>query len=88
MSILFLFLGFFVGCKFAKSWNLLKLSVFKKQLEIQDIEDKVYKKFKKEINIYQEHIQKLQGQLDYFSDMRREKNFDEFKILDESEYLK
>lgn len=85
MSILFILLGFFIGWKFSKTWNLLQLSVFKKQLDMQDIEDKINKKYKKEINIYQEHIQKLQNQLDYISDIKKQKTFDKFDFVDESE---
>lgn len=83
--ILCLIFGFFIGWKFAKVWNLLQISVFKKQLDMQDLEDKINKKYKKEINIYQQHIQKLQNQLDYISDIKKNKKFDNFEILDESE---
>lgn len=85
MSILFILLGFFIGWKFSKTWNLLQLSVFKKQLDMQEIEDKINKKYKKEINIYQEHIHKLQSQLDYVADIRENKKFDKFDFINESE---
>lgn len=85
LYVLCLIFGFFIGFKFSRTWNLLQLSVFKKQLDMQEIEEKINKKYKKEINIYQDHILKLQTQLDFYNDLKNNKKYDSFDILEESE---
>ncbi len=71
LYIMCLIFGFFTGWKFSKVWNLLQISVFKKQLDIHELEDKLSQKYKKEITFYKNELFKLK-ELNNFKEYEKE----------------
>lgn len=72
LYILCCIFSFIIGWKFAKVWNLLQIAYFKKQLDSTELEDKINKKYKQEIYLYQEEIHRLRNKLDDFREYSKE----------------